>query len=133
MNLDQGQRARLLGVNRRMDRLDQRALAHAARAPEQGVVGGQAVGEALCIRMQGVALAFDTLQQFDVDAVDRRHRHQPVALGMPDEGIGGIDVVGARRLWREALQGVGDTVQQRFEARVRDHTDDYTCKVGPDS
>ena len=49
VDLDQLQRRRAgrqLGGDRGMHRLDQRALAHAARAPEERVVGRQAGGEA---------------------------------------------------------------------------------------
>ncbi len=61
-----------LGVDRGMHRLDQRALAHAARAPQQRVVGGQPVGEAPRVGEQDVAHPVDPAQQPDLDAADLR-------------------------------------------------------------
>jgi hypothetical protein len=42
-----------------MGSLDQRRFAHAARAPQKNVVGGQAIGEAARIVEQDVADAVD--------------------------------------------------------------------------
>ena len=50
-------------VDAGMDRLDQRALAHAARAPEEHVVGRQAAREALGVLDQDVAHAVDALER----------------------------------------------------------------------
>ena len=50
-----------IDVDAGMRRLDQRRFAHAARAPQQRVVGGQAVGEALGILDQDVAHPVDAL------------------------------------------------------------------------
>ena len=47
--------------------LDQRGLAHAACAPEQRVVGRQAAREAQGVLEQDFALAFDALEQDQVD------------------------------------------------------------------
>ena len=46
MDLDEDQRLAMLVADLRVDRLDDGALAGAARAPEQGVVRRQAAGEA---------------------------------------------------------------------------------------
>src|SRR3546814_10673190 len=46
VNLDQDGAMGRFAVDRAMGGLDQRAFAHAARTPEQGVVGGQAGGKA---------------------------------------------------------------------------------------
>ncbi len=62
------------GIDGRVRRLDQRRLAHAARAPEQHVVGGQAGGEALGVVEQDVAHAVDAADQADIDPVDAVHR-----------------------------------------------------------
>ena len=51
------------GVDAGVDRLDQRALAHAARAPEEHVVGRQAAGEALGVLEQDVAHPVDALEE----------------------------------------------------------------------
>ena len=56
MNLDQDQRRFAGLIHLRMHRLDQRAFAHAACAPQKRVVGGQAVGEAPGIGDQSLAL-----------------------------------------------------------------------------
>ena len=76
-----------------MRRLHQRRLAHAARAPQQRVVGGQAVGEALGVLDQDVAHPVDALEQAEIDAADARHRRQP-AVRMPDEGVGAAERIG---------------------------------------
>ena len=59
-----------LPVDRGMRGLDQRRLAHAARAPEQRVVGRQAVGEALGVLDQEIAHPVDAAQKRKIDAVD---------------------------------------------------------------
>ena len=59
-----------LGVRR----LDQRRLAHAARAPQQRVVGGQAAGEAARVVEQLLGGAVDALEQAERLAVDVRRR-----------------------------------------------------------
>ena len=71
-----------------MHGLDERALAHAARAPQQRVVGGQAAGEALRIGKQGIAHPVDALQQRKRHAVDLDDGEEGFGLGLPDEGIG---------------------------------------------
>ena len=63
---------RMRGVDRGVRRLDQRRLAHAARAPEQRVVGRQAAREALGVLDQNVAHPVDALEQRHLDAVDAR-------------------------------------------------------------
>src|SRR3569832_892815 len=74
-------------------------LAHAACAPEQGVVGGQAACEPLGVLHQDVAHPVDALQQEQLDAADPRHRRQ-TAVGMPDIGVGSFErlISGAGRL-----------------------------------
>ncbi len=54
------------------DGLDQRRFAHAARAPQQRIVGRQAAGEALGVLDQHVAHPVDALEQRHLDAVDPR-------------------------------------------------------------
>ena len=120
MDLDQLQRQRSLGeaqVGIGMNRLDQRGLAHAARPPEQHVVGRQALGEALGILGQRVADAVDAAQERERDAVDLRHRHQLRARSLPDEGIGGLEVRGFAAGRGDAFERVGDA-QQRGQRLV---------------
>ncbi len=111
MDLDQLQpslAADLARENVGMNGLDQRRLAHAARAPEQGVVGRQALGEPLGVGGELVADAVDALEQRQVDAVDLLHRVERAARGAPDESVGGVEIGGGRRRRRKAVERVGD-------------------------
>ena len=72
-----------LGVRR----LHQRRLAHAARAPQQRVVGGQAQGEAARVVEQLLGRAVDALEQAERLAVDVRHGQEAFGRGLPDEGL----------------------------------------------
>ncbi len=91
--------------------LHQRRLAHAARAPEQRVVGGQAVGEALGVLDQDVAHPVDALEQAKVDAADARHRRK-ASVRMPDKGVGGAERLRARRRRRGRGKVAGDGFQR---------------------
>ena len=115
MDLDEGQRAAALGIDRRMDRLDQRALARAARAPEQGVVGRQAPGEAPRVVQQDVAVAIDPAQQLELDPAHPVDRLEAGALGMPDEGLGAVEGGRGRVCRGQALEGFGDLAEQGKE------------------
>ncbi len=113
MDLDELERgafgmAREFGVDAGVRRLHQRRLAHAARAPQQGIVGRQPLGEALGILHQHVAHAVDALEQRHLDAVDVRHRRQAASVGMPYEGVraGKIGHDGALR--RQPFERVGN-------------------------
>ena len=68
--------------------LDQRGFAHAARAPEQSVVGGQSLREAPRVGEQEIARAVDPLKQAELDAIDLRHRRETCRRGAPDKGLG---------------------------------------------
>ena len=101
VNLDQFQAVGRLAVavDAGMRRLDQRRLSHAARAPQQHVVGGQAIGEAFGVLDQDVAHPLDALEQAEIDPADVRHRRQP-SVRVPDEGVGaaeGVGCIGRRR------------------------------------
>gem|GEM_PF-2592873 len=103
-----------------VDGLDEGGLAHAARAPQQGVVGGQAAGEALGVLRQHVAHAVDAAQKDEIDPVDLRNGVESGRGGMPDEGVRRIEI-GRRRGGRsDSLEGVGDPRQRRQQGvRVR--------------
>jgi hypothetical protein len=90
VNLDQLEPVGRLAVDidAGMRGLDQRRLAHTARAPQQRVVGGQAIGKTLGVLDQDVAHPVDALEQAELDAADARHRRQ-AAVRVPDEGVGG--------------------------------------------
>jgi hypothetical protein len=77
--------------------LDQRRLAHTARAPEQGIVCGKTAREAAGVLDQRVAHAVDAFEQRHLDPVDARDRREAAALRMPDE----------RRRFREIRIGFG--------------------------
>ncbi len=70
--------ADLLG-HRRMGGFDQRGLAHAARAPQQHIVGGKAGGETIGVVEQNVAHMIDALDEREIDAVRPRDGHQMLA------------------------------------------------------
>ena len=88
--------------------LHQRRLAHAARAPQQRIVGRQALGEALGILDQHVAHAVDALEQRHLDAVDARDRREPASVRLPDEGVGAGQIGHGRALRRQPLERGGD-------------------------
>ena len=110
----------LLAIDRRMRRLDQRRLAHAARAPQQRIVGGQAAGEALGVLDQKIAHPVDPAQDRNVDAVDARNGRQRAAVGAPDEGLGRLEIGLRRGRGRVALKRLGDAAEEvglAFERR----------------
>lgn len=97
-----------LGVHLGMACLHQRALAHAARAPQECIVGGQAAREAQRVVEKLIARAVDALQQANLHAADPRHRFEPLGISMPDEGVGGIEVRTGGARGSHALQGLRD-------------------------
>ena len=127
VNLDQLQAIGRLAIDidAGMRRLDQRRLAHAARAPQQRVVGGISVGEAFGVLEQDVAHPVDALEQAEIDAVDARDRRQP-PIRVPDEGIGAFQHIGARgfgrgggKAGRDGLQRARDSVRRVMVGRRR--------------
>ncbi len=93
-----------------MCRFHQRRLAHAAGAPEQCVVGGQALGKALGVFHQHVPDAVDAFEQRHLDAVDARNRSKP-AIGVPHEGISGAKIGQCRALRCQPLERGGDALE----------------------
>ena len=87
VDLDQLQ-AREAAVNG----LDQRALAHAACAPQERVIGGKAPGETLGIRQEHVAAAVDALEERQRHPIDRPDRQKGPGVRLENEGIGGLKV-----------------------------------------
>src|SRR5882757_4685840 len=95
VDLDQRQRSRRpahLAVHVGVDGLHDRALAGAARAPQQRVVGRQPLGETPRVLEQGLLLAVDAHQQVELDPVDLGDGFHAVAGRMPDIGFGRCDV-----------------------------------------
>lgn len=117
MDLDQLQRAFGIGVDRGMHRLDERGLAHAARTPQQHVVGGQGGGETPRVVEQDVAHAVDGADQLDVDAVDARHRLQFAGFRGPDETVGRGEIR-LSRLCRRQLRHRRDKPVELLRKRV---------------
>ena len=119
MDLDQGQRARMAAVDLAMHGFDQRALAHAACTPKQGVVGRASGGEALRVGEQNVANPGDPHQQLEWDGGDSLDRPQAVVLRLPHEGIGGVEVALRRGRRRQSFERLHQAMQERVELRVR--------------
>jgi len=62
---------------------------HAARAPQQRVVGGQPRQSARYFR-SGCRASARSLEQTEIDAADARHRCQP-SIRVPDERVGALE------------------------------------------
>ena len=72
--------------------LDQRALAHAARAPKQRVVGGKPGRKPRRIGNQRGARGVDALQQGKRHTVDGFDRDEDLRFGLPDKGVVRLEV-----------------------------------------
>src|SRR5262245_52775928 len=92
--------------------LDERALAHAACAPQQCIVGGKPAGEALGVCEQRIAHAVDAFEQREWHAVDIGDRNEASRLGMPDEGVARRKIRRLGLLRAEPLDGTGDPFEQ---------------------
>ncbi len=90
------------------------ALAGAPNAPEQGVVGWQAIGEAAQILHEPALLRFDPDQEVDGQLVVRR-RMEPLGRGLVTEQPGAAEIRRGRGRRRQPLQGLGDARQQGIE------------------
>lgn len=93
LDLDQAQ---ALACVLSQQRAHQRRLAGAARAPQQGVVGWQAIDELVGVAAQLLALLVDADQvgQADIEADLQRHQVAAAAIALPagGEGAGPVDV-----------------------------------------
>jgi len=114
MDLDESEAVIAAGIDRRVDGLDERALAGAARTPEQGIVGGPTIGKGCAIVDQQLLLTVDADEQAEIERVRVRHRNQPPLPTPPDEGIGIVEGRGGQGMrGREPLERFGDARQQR--------------------
>jgi hypothetical protein len=104
--------ARGLGGHGAVDGLHQRGFPHPPRAPEQRVVGRQALRELARVLQERVARPVDPQKERQVHPVDARHGLQPVGVGMPDEGLrsGPVGRLGGRRA--QTLQRLGDPAER---------------------
>ena len=100
-------------AHRLMHRLHQRTLAHAPRAPEQRVVGGQTPGEAPGVGQQRVAHALDGLEQLQRHPVDALDRQERLRFGLPDERLGPVEGGGSGRRRRQPFERGGDARRMR--------------------
>jgi len=104
-----------------MDGLDQRALAHAARAPQKGIVGGKAAGEAKRVGKERIAHAVDTPKQGQGHSIDIAYGLKALGLGLPDKGIRGVEIgpVGFTR--SKTLKRPGDPLQKAGKGFLKVH------------
>src|SRR5262249_47968853 len=116
MNLDE-----LEALHYAMHRLDQRALAHAACAPQQRIVGRKPAGETLCVGEQRIAHAVDALEQREGHAVDIGNRNEASRLGMPGEGVACREVRRFGLLRAKALDGPSDPFEHTRERFLKVH------------
>ena len=110
-----GRAAFALRIDGGMHGLDQRRLAHAARAPQEHVVGGEAGGEALGVVDQDVAHAVDAADQPDIDAIDAVNRFKQAGIGSPDEAVGCVEIRRRRLARRQPRYGLDQPVELLFE------------------
>ena len=110
LQLDQLEIAKL-GHQRAVDRLHQRGFPHAARAPQQRIVGRVPGGEAAGVLKQRVARPVDPHQEVQLHPVYLRHRLQPVWAHMPDKAGRGGEIRGGQWRWRHALQRLCNAAQ----------------------
>ena len=101
--------------------LDQRALAHAARAPKQRIVGGKPARESRGVGEQRIARGVDALEQRERHAVDGSDRQEALRLGLPDKGIacGEIGPLGLART--KPLDGAGDPLEKAGKGFLKVH------------
>ena len=95
-------------------RLGQRALARAAHAPEQRMVVGQADREPLEVLKEPVPLALHADQGGQGQGIVRRRVEGAAGRVVPEQACVG-EVRRGRRRRGQALQRLGDAVQNRFE------------------
>ena len=118
MDLDQDQPTGAVRVGDRVQRLDQGRFAHPARAPQHGVVRGQAPSEAQGVLQQDLLLPLHALQQRDVDARHAPHRRQVRGTRVPDERIRIVERYGRRGGRRQTLQRLGNTGHEVVQSLI---------------
>jgi hypothetical protein len=115
--LDLLEMARHFGVHG----LDQRGFAHASGAPEQGVVGRQALGEAPRVVQQLLARPRYPLEQCQGLTADLGHGNVVFRVGLPDEAFR------ARKIWSlggrrsKALQSCCNRIQAGENGGIGGH------------
>jgi hypothetical protein len=104
-----------------MHGLDQRALAHAPRAPQERVVGGKAAGEALRIGKERVAHPADALQERKRQAIDVLDGEKAFRLGLPNEGVVAFEVGRIRLAWGKTLDRPGNPLDKPRNRLLKVH------------
>ena len=110
VNFDELERSGEIGaaIDFGVRRLDQRRLAHAARAPQQRIIGRQAARKTQRIVDQEIANPVDAAQQRNVDPIDLGDRVERRAVGAPDEGVGAAEIRFRASRRGQPLQRLGD-------------------------
>src|SRR5438105_9167663 len=88
--------------------LDERGFAHAAGAPKEGVIGREALCEALRIGEENIASLVDSAQQPDFDPIDAWDRDKRRGPNGKDERVGGREVAGQGSFASEPLKRGGN-------------------------
>jgi hypothetical protein len=87
-----------------VDGLHQRALAHAACAPKERVVGGEPLGKAFSIGQKRVPHPVDPLEKLKRDAIDLLDREKASSLCLPDESVARPEIWNLGPLRTKALE-----------------------------
>ena len=121
LDFDEDKAAGRVTVDRRMGGFDQRAFSHAARTPEERVIGRQAFGEAVGVVHQQIADVIDAFEEAEIDPRHGGHRIQHAACAAPDKGVGStqISALGGRR--RKPFQRLGDARKQGRQTLILSH------------
>ena len=94
-----------------MNGLDQRGFTHAARTPQQHVIGGKTLRETQCVFVENVADMVDATDELQGDAVGAGNRLDKGVDWRPDETIGRIPVVYGGRRPGQTFHGDGEPAQ----------------------
>ncbi len=89
--------------------------------PSQRIVGGKAAGEALCVGEQRIARTVDALEQGKRHAVDFLDRLKVLRLGLPDEGVCGLEVGYFGRARAKALDRPGNPLDEAGQRLLKVH------------
>jgi hypothetical protein len=111
MDLDELEFGIFIAADASVYRLDQRALAHTASAPQQDIVCGQSTGKPLGIVDEDVTHPIDALEQGQVDPIHSRDWLQGMGSGMPNEGVGAIEIDWLWNCRYGALDQAGQSVE----------------------
>jgi hypothetical protein len=109
-------------VDRGMNGLDQRRLAHAARTPQKRVVRRQPGREPLRIVEEDIADPVHAADEIDIHPVDLLDRFQVTGIGLPYKAVGRRKVRPRHGRRRQALYGPYEKIDlfgKQIGGRVR--------------